>query len=167
MSPELQLRAAPDRGVLPTSPPADTWTTQPASTSGRTWAQPVCRSPELQGTHQRRMQGVLSHIETHLAEDLSLTRLARLAAFSPFHFHRIFQAWTGETLKSFVRRRRLETSAARLVQHPQDKVVDIARACGFVSPESFSRAFREHFGRSPSQWRAGDRVLESNHVLHR
>jgi len=101
------------------------------------------------------MERVLDHIETYLAEDLSLDRLADRAAFSPFHFHRLFLAWTGETLKEFVRRRRLESAAGRLRHCPNEKVTSISLNCGFASPEAFARAFREHFGMTPSQWRSG------------
>lgn len=118
-------------------------------------AQSGHRSPALRGEHLRRMNAVFAYIDAHLAEDLSLARLADRAAFSPFHFHRLFFAWTGETSKTFVRRRRLEEAAARLSARPHEKVTDIARACGFASPEAFARAFREHFGTTPSGWRTG------------
>jgi AraC family transcriptional regulator len=111
--------------------------------------------PALRSHHLRRMEQVLDHVESHLAEDLSLERLADLAAFSPFHFHRLFLAWTGETLKEFVRRRRLESAAGRLRHCPNEKVTSVSLGCGFASPEAFARAFREHFGMTPTQWRAG------------
>ncbi|RQP26504.1 AraC family transcriptional regulator [Piscinibacter terrae] len=111
--------------------------------------------PALRSHHLRRMEQVLDHIETHLSEDLGLEKLADLAAFSPFHFHRLFLAWTGETLKEFVRRRRLESAAGRLRHCPNEKVTAVSLNCGFASPEAFARAFREHFGMTPSQWRSG------------
>lgn len=111
--------------------------------------------PSLRSHHLRRMAQVLEHIETHLSQDLSLERLADRAAFSPFHFHRLFLAWTGETVKEFVRRRRLESAAGRLRHGPNEKVTSVSLHCGFASPEAFARAFREHFGMTPSQWRSG------------
>jgi len=115
--------------------------------------------PTVRSHHLRRMEQVLDHIETHLAGDLSLERLADRAAFSPFHFHRLFLAWTGETLKEFVRRRRLESAAARLRHCPNEKVGSVSRGCGFASSEAFARAFREHFGMTPSQWRSHEPSL--------
>jgi len=38
----------------------------------------------------QRINLVLNHIRNHLTDDLSLESLARVASFSPFHFHRIF-----------------------------------------------------------------------------
>lgn len=111
--------------------------------------------PTLRNHHVRRIELVSNHIEEHLPEDLTLNTLASLAAISPFHFHRLFQAWSGETLKEFVRRRRLESAAGRLRHCPDEKVTAISLNCGFASPEAFARAFRDHFGMAPSQWRSG------------
>ena len=47
--------------------------------------------------YARRVNRVIDHVREHLGDELSLAGLARLAAFSPFHFHRVFRAVTGET----------------------------------------------------------------------
>ena len=62
---------------------------------------------EKNGYHERGNR-VIDYIGGHLDGELSLASLAQIACFSPFHFHRIFQAVTGETLNSHVRRARLE-----------------------------------------------------------
>src|SRR5262249_25834145 len=59
-------------------------------------------------TYRQRILKVQLHIQEHLDEDLSLERLARIAHFSPFHFHRIFSALAGESVHEYVRRLRLE-----------------------------------------------------------
>ena len=75
--------------------------------------------------------------------------------FSPFHFHRIFRSWTGETLQDFIRHRRLDKAAGQLAHNPALTIQSIGLHCGFSSAEAFSRAFAQHFGMSPSAWRAG------------
>lgn len=105
------------------------------------------------GSHARRLNRLIDHIETHLADDLCLDKLAELAAFSPFHLHRLFRAWTGETLRDFVRRRRLETAGNRLRYDRELSIGELAHSCGFASAETFARAFRQHFGQTPSSWR--------------
>jgi AraC family transcriptional regulator len=112
-------------------------------------------APVMRSHHARRIEAVLDHIQQHLSDDLSLEALAERAAISPFHFHRLFQAWTGETLNRCVRRLRLESAAGRLRHCPAEKITVISLNCGFASPEAFARAFREHFGMTPSQWRTG------------
>jgi len=41
------------------------------------------------------MNRVVDYIEEHLTDTLDLERLAAVACFSPFHFHRLFRAWIG------------------------------------------------------------------------
>jgi len=56
--------------------------------------------------YERRVNRVVDYVQAHLADELTLERLAAVAAFSPFHFHRVFVGITGETLSDFIRRAR-------------------------------------------------------------
>ena len=47
-----------------------------------------------------RVNAVIDYIEHHLADDLSLSTLADVAHFSPYHFHRVFSTLVGETKAS-------------------------------------------------------------------
>lgn len=100
--------------------------------------------------YAQRMNRVIDHIDRHLSEDIDLTHLAGVANFSPFHFHRLFSAWMGETLGSYLRRRRLEVAALLLAHEPRRTVLEIAVEVGFGSAEAFARAFKLHFGMTPS-----------------
>jgi AraC family transcriptional regulator len=99
------------------------------------------------------MHRVVEHIDRHLDEPLELETLAAVANFSPFHFHRLFSAWMGETLGDYLRRRRLELGAQRLVSQPAVPVLHVALSVGFGSTEAFARAFKTRFGVTPSSWR--------------
>lgn len=104
--------------------------------------------------YERRMHRVLAYIDGHLDAPLDLAKLAEVAHFSPFHFHRLFAAWMGETLGEYLRRRRVEVAAMRLAAQPRVPILSVALDVGFGSAEAFSRAFRNRFGSSPSAWRA-------------
>ena len=106
-----------------------------------------------QPTYRGRILRVLLHIEEHLDGDLSRDRLAAVACFSPFHFHRLFTAFTGETLHKYIRRLRLERALHRLA-YSDDAVVNIALGAGFETHEAFTRAFRQAFDMSPTEWRS-------------
>lgn len=103
--------------------------------------------------YSRRLHAVVEHIDRHLDERLDLATLARVAHFSEFHFHRLFHALTGELLGDYIRRRRVELAATRLISQPGVAVLEVALAVGFGSGEAFSRAFRAHYGCTPSAWR--------------
>jgi AraC family transcriptional regulator len=100
-----------------------------------------------------RMHRVQEYIDQHLDEPLELATLAGVAHFSSFHFHRLFAAWMGETFGEYLRRRRLEQAALRLVAQPRLSILDVALAVGFGSAEAFTRAFKARFGLSASAWR--------------
>ncbi|MGH1343346.1 MAG: AraC family transcriptional regulator [Nannocystales bacterium] len=102
-----------------------------------------------------RVNRVVDHIERHLDVELSLTELASIAHFSPFHFHRVFRAMVGETLQRFVQRLRLERAATWLVHDPERSITSIALDSGFASSATFARAFRAEFGMSASACRDG------------
>ena len=119
----------------------------------------------LRSDHAARIHRVVEHIDRNLDQALTLPGIAAVANFSPYHFHRIFAAWMGETLGDYIRRRRVETGALRLVSQPRTTVLAVALSVGFGSAESFTRAFRSRFGSSPSAWRRAARAArgrESN-----
>src|SRR5262245_32825920 len=110
-------------------------------------------------TYQQRLLRVQLFIQDNLDDDLSLERLAKIAHFSPYHFHRIFRALLGEGVHEYVRRLRLE-SAAQVLRSTGRNVVEVALGAGYGSHEAFSRAFRQRFGVSPSEYRNGVRGQE-------
>ena len=104
----------------------------------------------LRAEYHSRINRVFDYIEANLGGDLALTTLADVAAFSPYHFHRIFRAMVGETLGHFIGRLRVEKAAALLLNNMRTPVTEIALGCGFSSSTTFARAFRERFGMSAS-----------------
>jgi len=103
--------------------------------------------------YRERVVRTLVYIQQHLDDELALEGAAAVAAFSPFHFHRIFRGLVGETLNEYVRRLRLERAARNLKQRPGERIVQIALEAGFETHESFTRAFGNMFGVSPSAYR--------------
>lgn len=102
---------------------------------------------------ERRMHHVIQYIDENLSERLDIFALAQVANFSPYHFHRVFSAWLGESVGDYLWRRRLEVGALRLMAQPRSRVLDVALSVGFGSSEAFARAFRRRFECSPSMWR--------------
>jgi len=99
-----------------------------------------------------RIQDAVDWLERHQSEDVTPAQLARVACFSPYHFHRIFRGVRGESVMQCLRRLRLERAALRL-RRTDDDVTEVALDAGFGSHEGFTRAFKDHFGEPPSSWR--------------
>jgi AraC family transcriptional regulator len=100
-----------------------------------------------------RINKAIAFIEANLDKDLSLDNIAREGSYSPFHFHRIFAAITGETLNAFINRRRIERVASALMKDKRTPITELAAEYGFNSPPSFTRSFKKFYGISPSQFR--------------
>lgn len=94
------------------------------------------------------MNNSMNYIESHLADEISYDRAARLAGCSTHHFQRMFSFITGVPLSEYIRRRRL-TLAALELQTSDVKVIDISLKYGYESPEAFSRAFKKLHGVMP------------------
>jgi len=121
------------------------------------------RRRAMRAEYVARINRVIDHIEANLAGDLPLESLAAVAAFSPYHFHRVFKAMVGENLSTFIRRRRIEKAASLLLSNPARPITQVALECGFSSPAAFSRVFREAFGMSATDWiHSGDAYSRSS-----
>jgi AraC family transcriptional regulator len=108
-----------------------------------------------------RLERAAALLSERLDNPPSLEELAKAAAVSPFHFHRIWRALTGETVRQTLLRLRLEVSR-ELLQTKNANVTETALAVGFGTPQSFARAFRRHTGMTPSEQRA--QATSTDHV---
>lgn len=110
--------------------------------------------PMIDHEYNGRIQLVQHYIGEHCDEPLTLKVLAQVAGFSPFHFHRLFTAFVGEPLASYIRRVRLQQAANQL-HHSTQTISEIALSAGYATHSAFGKAFKQHFGMSPSQYRRG------------
>lgn len=94
----------------------------------------------------------IEYVESHLDEEFSLAQVATAARMSQWHFQRVFKALTHDTLKSYIRARRMAVSLRRLLG-TKTRIIEIAMAAGFESQETFTRAFRQAFDMTPAQFR--------------
>ena len=98
------------------------------------------------------IQRGVDFIEEKLDETLTLSDVADASGLSAWHFQRVFKAVTHETLKGYIRSRRLSVALQRLTS-TEMRIIDIALAAGFESQESFSRAFKKVFDIAPAEAR--------------
>lgn len=114
--------------------------------------------------YKARINRVVDYIDTNLDKDFSLEELAGVAAFSKFHFHRVFYGMIGETLFQFITRIRVQKAASFLTANPKMTMTQIASACGFADSAHFSRSFKSRFGMSPRDYRTRRGGGEGNAV---
>ena len=100
----------------------------------------------------KQVQAGINYIEANLDRDISLAQVAKSTCLSQWHFQRIFKALTNETLKTYIRSRRLANALDKLL-YSQSKILDIALSAGYESQESFTRAFKANFNITPHEYR--------------
>jgi AraC family transcriptional regulator len=108
---------------------------------------------QTQAGYQARLDRVVDHIYAHLDEDIRPEGLAEIACLSPYHWHRIYVAMRGETVSGTIRRLRLLRAADRLA-NSNLSIGTIAERAGYSGADSFGRAFREAYGKTPADYRA-------------
>lgn len=95
---------------------------------------------------------VKTYIRQNTDQALDRKELANMAGYSLPHFHRIFTAEIGENIAAYIKRVRLERAARKLMQGAVD-LTQVALAAGYQSHAAFSKAFKQRYGYTPSQFR--------------
>jgi AraC-like DNA-binding protein len=102
--------------------------------------------------HLDQIQRAIDFIENNLGNDISVDDIAREAAFSRWHFQIVFSSAIGETVKEYIRKRRLSNSL-NLLKLTDQRLIDISLEAGFESQEAYTRAFKNQFGITPGEYR--------------
>ena len=105
--------------------------------------------------YDERIDTVKRYIREHIDEPLDRDVLAAIAGFSVPHFHRIFVSYVGDNIASYVRSFRLERAGRKLRMGAVD-ITEVALAAGYDTHAAFSKAFKQRFGLSPSEFRQLD-----------
>lgn len=118
------------------------------------WLSRLARDPDL----ERRLEAARAYIATHFTDAIDLDAMASSAAFSRFHFHRLFHQRFGVTPHEYLTEKRVER-ARELLGATDLPVTQVCLEVGFASLGSFSTLFRRHVGHPPSRYR---RVIVQN-----
>lgn len=105
------------------------------------------------------LKKILSYIDEHIHEKISLMDLAEVAGYSPFYFSKLFAEAMGMPVTGYIRIRKLQYALCSLLEGK--KVLDVSLMYAFDSHEGFTRSFTEIFGSTPSTAR---KYLISYHV---
>ncbi len=106
-----------------------------------------------QKEYLQRFKNVVSYIDDHYTQNLTLEAIAAYSGFSKYHFSRLFKQYTNVTYYEYLTFRRLK-AAEELLAQPGLSVTEIALQSGFSSISSFNRIFKQKKGCTPSEYRA-------------
>jgi len=106
-------------------------------------------------SHKERVNTIINYIDAHIDNPLyrlDLSTLASVACLSHYHISRIFKAHTGEGIHQYVKRLRLENAAKQLL-YSKKTIQGIAESSSYNNFPAFTKAFKQHFGCPPSDFR--------------
>lgn len=95
---------------------------------------------------------VLTYVEKHLDNALTLGKIAEELNYSKFYIARVFKEDTGLTLYQYIRSRRLNESARKLIETEQS-ILEIAFCAGYNSQQAFTQAFHQEYECTPQEYR--------------
>ena len=105
----------------------------------------------IKKNNYKTIENTIKYIKENPAADLSLETIANQAGFTPIHFHNVFKASTGKTLRDYVEGQRIKKAANMLITTDYT-LAKIAYECGFSSQSYFSYAFKRKMGKTPREY---------------
>lgn len=111
---------------------------------------------DMADNDQQLMERIMESVNKNLSDsEFSVEQLAADTGLSRSHLHRKMKEIAGISPSEFIRNIRLE-QAARLLKERKVNISQVAYTFGFNSPATFSKAFKQHFGQSPSEYIANE-----------
>lgn len=126
-------------------------------TEGRETSAGQTQQPEISKTQQlfEHLDTLVSEQQLYLNPELSRNEVMRQAGIPRNQFAQVIQQHTGTNFAGYLNNLRLDHAVRLLQEHPDYTLATIAAECGIPNPQTFYRLFRQRFGMTPSEYRAG------------
>lgn len=107
----------------------------------------------IEDSREQRLKALVSYIHAHYSEPITVEDMAKHIGISRTECFRCFQNILRKTPVEYLTEYRL-SMAATLLLNTKRPIADVADACGFQSPSYFGKIFREHYGKTPKEYRS-------------
>ena len=104
----------------------------------------------------KNLNEVINYIEVHLDTKIDCKEMSKIVGLSEYSLQRIFMLLANMSLTEYIRQRRL-SKALEDLKNSNMKIIDIAFKYNYNSSISFSRAFKQYFGVTPSECRKNNK----------
>lgn len=101
--------------------------------------------------HAKKLKEVLSYIDAHYMEELTISELAGNCFFSEYYFMRFFKKYMGMSCVQYIKNVRLERAADQF-ENGETNTLEVALACGFSNLSYFHREFKKKYGMTPKRF---------------
>lgn len=110
------------------------------------------RPIEAEGRMILPIARAMDYITLHYMEPIKIEKLACWCHMSETHFRRLFSNYMNMSPLEYINLVRVQT-ACDYLKNTDESMADIANKCGFTTPSTFNRNFKQVTGLSPSEWR--------------
>ena len=100
-----------------------------------------------------QLRRVKRFVDENYSENLSLSRVARVAGLERSYFSTFFHSKTGVCYRDWLSHKRVMLAARRLAESDHS-ITSTAYSVGFNDLRTFERAFKKWFGQTPSAYKA-------------
>ncbi len=111
-----------------------------------------------QKASNRTVEKALDYMHTHFKEPLTNTEIATALGYHPYYLGSLFRTHLGKTPRQCLDEMRLQ-HAKILLYEGEKTVYEIADACGFKTPEHFTKRFKQMHGVTPTDYRKHLRLV--------
>ena len=101
--------------------------------------------------HAKKLKEVLSYINAHYMEELTISELAGICFFSEYYFMRFFKKYMGMSCVQYIKNVRLERAADQF-ENGETNTLEAALSCGFSNLSYFHREFKKKYGMTPKRF---------------
>lgn len=102
-------------------------------------------------TSSDKLKQVLDYIETHYAQNITISELAKLCYFSDYHFMRFFKKHMNMTCVEYINNLRLEKSV-ELFEQGNTSILDVSLSTGFHNLSYFHKVFKRKYHMTPKSF---------------
>lgn len=108
---------------------------------------------DTEGASPEEIIGIIKdYIDSNYCTNIKITMFAEKYFFSIEYLTKLFKSKYGYSIYEYVLKLRMER-AKELLANEENKIIDIAGRLGYADNHYFSKAFRNYYGVSPSQYR--------------
>ena len=117
-------------------------------------------SKSINSLQFKNIKHILTYIDKHFTEKLSLNELAELAGMSPNYFSSFFKKISGVTLWDYISSKRINMAVQLIRTRGLGKnMLEIATLCGFNNTTHFNKMFRRITGMTPTEYKKNTNLM--------
>jgi len=111
------------------------------------------------------VKNVISNIQLKYSEPIKIENIAYALGLNRSYLTRLFKDATGFSLQDYLLTYRMKVAVKLLLENKMS-VADVAQHVGYGDTFTFSKAFKRHFGHSPSEFKGAEYDVASGMINH-